>query len=175
MRLPSSRGFRLSLALGLAAVAAWSGWVYRQAKPHDLVTHSAVRNYTAAVADRSAEPPAAPIDGYVLWNNLSPDQRSVLAPLEKRWDFLSVNQRRSLIEAARRYPSLSEEQQIRFNARLVQWTQLTGKERRETRERYKALNALAPEQREQVKRSWYEGHGEPGADEGPPDDGLRRS
>lgn len=100
---------------------------------------------------------------YVVWKDLPPDLKTILAPLEKRWDYLSANQRRSMLTSAGRYPSLTEEQQIRFNSRLVDWTKLTGKDRREMRERYKVLKSLSPEQQEAVKKSWFEDQGKPNA------------
>ena len=57
------------------------------------------------------------------------------------------------------YPKFTDEQKARFSARLVQWASLTGKERRELRERYKAVAQLPPERREALTQEWQQEHG----------------
>ena len=74
-------------------------------------------------------------------------------------DYLSANQRRSLMGSLAQYPKFTDEQKARFSARLVQWASLTGKERRELRERYKAVAQLPPERREALTQEWQQEHG----------------
>jgi len=156
--------------LSLALAVGWSAWIYVESRPHQLVTRSALRNHKALLAENSADAPAPKHSvtsaRYVVWKDLPPDLKPILAPLERRWDYLSANQRRSVLASASRYPGLTEEQQIRFTSRLVEWTKLTGKDRREMRARYKAFRALPPEQQEAAKRSWFEDQGKPSAGNG---------
>ena len=163
---PKSRP-RWPLRVALVLAVGWGIWVYYGLKPHPLVTRSALRNYKASVAEYSADapPPKHNITttSYVVWKDLPPDLKTILGSLEKRWDYLSANQRRSVLVAANRYSSMTEEQQIRFNSRLVEWTRLTGKERRALRDGYKALKSLPPEQQDNAKKSWFEDHVEPSA------------
>jgi hypothetical protein len=169
MKTARSRLLRPLVALGLVCALGLGAWVHRESTSTPLVNRSALRNYHVAAAAEAAEPAAAAhrttSAGYAVWKDLKDEQKAILKPLEKRWDYLSANQRRSLLETARRHPRMTEEQKTRFNARLVQWSQLTGKERREMRERYKALIALPPQQQEQVRKSWFEDQAAPEAGE----------
>ena len=151
-------------AVAITAGVAWTGWVYHETQPRQLVNRSAVRNYKAAVAEKTPEKAQAAkhnsTGSYVAWKQLDADQQALLSPLEKRWNYLSINQRKSLLEAAKRYASMSAEQKIDFGTRLVQWSQLTGKQRREIREHHKLLASLPPDRRAHVKENWLAEHEE---------------
>src|SRR4051794_20299597 len=71
--------------LGAAALAAvaWTGWVYMAAQPQQMVNRSALRNYRAAVAEKTPDNAPAPnqskkTGGYVPWKALSADQQALL-------------------------------------------------------------------------------------------------
>ena len=165
MRFSTSRSQWFLALLALFLATAWAAWVYSETRAHQLVTRSALRNHHAFLAEsgEDAPPPkhSRTTSQYVVWKDLPSELQSILGPVERRWDYLSANQRKSLLAVGSRYATMTEEQQIRFNARLVEWTKLTGKERRETRYRYKVLQSLPPEQQEQVKRSWFGERGRP--------------
>jgi hypothetical protein len=93
------------------------------------------------------------------WQQLSPVQRDVLAPLGGDWNHLDDERRRKWLELAERFPSMTPAEQARMRARMSYWSSLTPEERVEARERYKRLQSMPPEKREALARQWeaYEG------------------
>ena len=154
------------LAIAFLVAIDWGTWVHHATKPTQLVNRSAFRNYKVAVATTTPEKAPAPkhnktTGAYVVWKDLTEAEKSILKPLERRWDYLSASQRQTLMATAERYPCMPDEQKARFDARLVEWTLLTGKERREMRERYKALLSLPPQEQEHLKQAWRAEHEAP--------------
>jgi len=88
------------------------------------------------------------------WDNLSPEQKTILEPAKPDWEKLTQMQRTHLINAARHYPSLTPEEQARFRARIPEWTRLPKEQREEARKNYKTYRALPPEKKEAVKSHW---------------------
>jgi hypothetical protein len=158
MKPRSSRPFRIAVALLVVASLGWGGWVYEASREQTVVHRSAHQYYRANVASEHGVPIVAARDnanGYVPWTKLTSQQKHILAPLEKRWDYLSNYQRRSLVESARRYPKMTAEQQQRYRSRLVDWTRLTRKERMEVRQTYKQLAALPPDKQAEIEKAWF--------------------
>jgi hypothetical protein len=158
MKTGSSRSFRIVVAVLVVASLGWGGWVYDASQERKLVHRSAYQYYRANVASEHGVPIVAARDdanGYVSWAKLTAQQKGILAPLEKRWDYLTNYQRRSLVESARRYPKMTAEQQERYRSRLVDWTKLTRKERMEVRQTYKQLAALPLEKQAEIEKAWF--------------------
>lgn len=96
------------------------------------------------------------------WNRLSPQQRSVLAPLERDWSRVTPAQQQKWLEVAGRYSALPPAEQARVQQRMGEWSQLSPQDRararlnfqearqvgrEERQQRWEAYRALPPEQR----------------------------
>jgi len=109
---------------------------------------------------------AAPVrEEGVRWHALTPSQREALAPLERDWPGIDAPRKQKWIALAARFNTLSPEERARINARMVEWANLTPAERGQARlrfeearqlpvpdrsERWRAYQALPPEQRQQL-------------------------
>jgi len=103
----------------------------------------------ARAADDAAQP--APV-----WMHLDAHQKGILAPLEADWNNMEPDRRARWIVLAKRYPSLSKEQQERIQSRMRHWAALTPQERAAARERWKKLKGLPPEKRQELMQKWRE-------------------
>jgi Protein of unknown function (DUF3106) len=101
----------------------------------------------------------------VRWQALTPAQREALAPLERDWPGIDASRKQKWIALAARFKTLSPEERARINERMVEWAKLTPAERGQARlrfeearqlpvpdrsERWRAYQALPPEQRQQL-------------------------
>jgi Protein of unknown function (DUF3106) len=117
----------------------------------------------AAGAASSASAPVR--EEGVRWSALTPPQREALAPLERDWPGIDAPRKQKWIALAGRFSTLSPEERARINARMVEWAKLTPAERGQARlrfeearqlpvpdrsERWRAYQALPPEQRQQL-------------------------
>jgi Protein of unknown function (DUF3106) len=97
------------------------------------------------------------------WIDLKPAQRTALQPLEKEWTGLDGRSKQKWVELSARFPKLTPEEQSRVRERMTAWVKMTPRERGEARanfqeakqvpvqdrqERWKAYQALSPEERE---------------------------
>ena len=117
-------------------------------------------------APGSASSPTAIVrEEGVRWQTLTPAQREALAPLERDWPGIDAPRKQKWIALAGRFNTLSPEERARINARMVEWAKLTPAERGQARlrfeearqlpvpdrsERWRAYQALPPEQRQQL-------------------------
>jgi len=90
------------------------------------------------------------------WNQLTPSQQQILAPLKDDWANIEGPRRYKWIDIAKRYPSMTAEQQARLQRRMKQWASLSPEERAQVRERYKRLREMPPDQREAIRQKWRE-------------------
>ncbi len=89
------------------------------------------------------------------WKTLTPEQKSILAPLEEDWNNMERFRRKKWLEIAARYPNLSEAEQARIRERMQEWANLTPAQRQAARERYKALSKTTnAEEREALAQKW---------------------
>ena len=99
------------------------------------------------------------------WSELKPAQQAALKPLEREWSGIDGRSKRKWIELSTGFPKLTPAEQTRVQERMSEWTRLTPKERGEARmhfqeakqvpaqdrqERWKAYEALSPEQKQQL-------------------------
>jgi len=122
-----------------------------------------------ACAQTPRPPAAAPATAVreegVRWQALTPAQREALAPLERDWPGIDAPRKQKWIALAARFKSLPPEERARIHERMVEWAKLTPAERGQARlrfeearqlpvpdrgERWRAYQALPPEQREQL-------------------------
>lgn len=113
----------------------------------------------AAVPTASALAPAP------TWGSLTPDQRTLLAPLEGDWAGLSASQRSKWLNATPMLATLPAPELARLHERMRDWAKLTPGERRDARvgfqvakqvdaeqrqAKWEAYQALPPEKRQQL-------------------------
>lgn len=70
------------------------------------------------------------------WDDLSPVQQKILAPLEEDWSYLSKERRQKWIQVANMYPKMKRANQERLQSRMNEWTKLSQKDRRIARDNY---------------------------------------
>lgn len=109
---------------------------------------------SAAIA---SEPPTTVVIGTPPqpgWIQLSPQQKSILAPLAKDWDAMENVRKRKWLGIADRYPTMKADEQQRIQARMREWIKLSPIERTKARDSFKDFNQLPPEQKKTVKQKW---------------------
>jgi hypothetical protein len=90
------------------------------------------------------------------WVALTPEQRTILAPLEKDWGEMDAFRRKKWLGIAQRYPAMSPVEQASMQRNMREWARLAPEERKIAREKYKTLRKFAPEERQVVKQKWEE-------------------
>lgn len=90
------------------------------------------------------------------WNELSPADRQVLAPLQPDWDKYDLLRKNKWLAMAKRYPTLAPAEQQRIRDRMQGWAKLSSQERQAAREKFKGLKQLPPEQRKDLSTKWME-------------------
>jgi hypothetical protein len=145
--LAAARRAALRILCGAALLAAAAGAVAQLPRPAGTAPAQTARE-----------------DG-VRWQALTPVQREALAPLERDWAGIDAQRKQKWIALAARFKSLSAEERARITERMVEWAKLTPAERGQARlrfeearqlpvpdrnERWRAYQALPPEQRQQL-------------------------
>jgi Protein of unknown function (DUF3106) len=90
------------------------------------------------------------------WQELSAHQKQILAPLQQDWDNMDDAGRKKWVGVAKRYPTMSPEEQQRVERRMKAWAELTPEQRRKAREQYRRLQRIAPDERAKLKDKWQE-------------------
>lgn len=116
-----------------------------------------------SVSDVHAQP-GRPMPKYVTptepvkprWNELTPQQREALAPLEAEWDKLDEVRKRKWLEVAPRYHQLSPEAQQRMHARMREYAKLTPEQRWTARENIQRAYELPADQRNSLIQQYKE-------------------
>jgi hypothetical protein len=90
------------------------------------------------------------------WIEISPQQKTILAPLSGEWDQMDATQRKKWLGIAQRFPSMKPEEQIRVQERMTEWVKLRPEERQSARSKYKDLKKAPPEKQAAVKQKWQE-------------------
>ncbi|MBK9523001.1 MAG: DUF3106 domain-containing protein [Rhodocyclaceae bacterium] len=90
------------------------------------------------------------------WEQLTPEQRSILQPLAGEWPAMESYRRKKWLGIAQRYSTMSPDEKVRVDQRMREWAKLTPEQRQQARANYKSLKQVPPEQKEDVKRKWEE-------------------
>ena len=90
------------------------------------------------------------------WQQLSNDQRKVLAPLGSEWDTLRPWQREKMLDIAKDYPKMDAQKQQRVQKRLNSWSRMTPYERENARQRYQHFHSLSADKKDEVRKKWAE-------------------
>lgn len=102
----------------------------------------------AAQAQRPAPVPKSAVKVGGAWSELTPAQRSALAPLEHEWASLGPERRAKWLQVAARFPSMSEAERERAQARMSAWSQLSPQERGQARLRSQEVRGLSAQERQ---------------------------
>ena len=99
------------------------------------------------------------------WSDLKAAQQATLKPLERDWSGIDAARKQKWIELSSRFAKLTPDEQGRVQERMAQWAKLTPAERGQARvhfqeatqlppqdrqARWKAYEALSPEQKQQL-------------------------
>jgi hypothetical protein len=119
-----------------------------------------------SVAQSAGKPtPQASAEQGPRWAELRPAQQAALRPLERDWRDIDARSKLKWLELSARFPKLSPPAQARVQERMAEWAKLSPRERGEARlhfqdakqfptedreERWKAYQALTPEERKQL-------------------------
>jgi hypothetical protein len=90
------------------------------------------------------------------WTALTPEQKTILAPLEKEWGQMDAFRRKKWIGIAQRFPDMTALEQASMQRNMREWARLAPEERKIAREKYKSLKRISPEERQVVKQKWEE-------------------
>lgn len=90
------------------------------------------------------------------WVALTPDQKTILAPLEKEWGEMDAFRRKKWLGIANRFPDMTAEEQASILRNIRQWARLAPEERKIAREKYKSLKRITPDERRLVRQKWEE-------------------
>lgn len=103
------------------------------------------------------------------WQDLSPQQRSALAPLQASWPGIDPDRRDKWLEVAAKFPTLKPDERQRLQERMVEWARLSPAERgkarlqfqeaqrwspQERQERWEAYQSLDPQARQVLAERW---------------------
>ena len=100
----------------------------------------------ASSADATA-PQRVAQRGGTTWAELTPAQRSALAPLQQEWNTLGPQNRAKWLQVAARYPGMPEAERARMQARMEAWSRLSPQERGQARLRYQQAQTVPAQDR----------------------------
>ena len=105
----------------------------------------------ATVAAAQPQPPpvkrAADAPG-PTWTSLTPEQRSVLAPLQGDWASIDAPRKAKWIDLAGRYPKMPPGDQQRMQARMTEWARMSPQERAQARLNFQQAKQLPNQERQ---------------------------
>ncbi len=90
------------------------------------------------------------------WTALTPEQKTILAPLQQEWAQMDAFRRKKWIGIAERFPDMKPEEQASIRRNMREWAKLAPEERRIAREKYRSLMRASPETRQAVRQRWEE-------------------
>lgn len=88
------------------------------------------------------------------WQELSLQQKQILAPLSDEWNSMDDDRRRKWLGIAARYPHLSREEQGRIQGQMGEWARLTPQQKQAIRAKYRALLKASPQARAAMREQW---------------------
>jgi hypothetical protein len=83
------------------------------------------------------------------WSELTPAQRSALAPLKKDWPDIDASRKQKWLEIAARFPSMPAEERQRIQQRMNEWARMTPEERGRARLQFQEARQISPQQRQE--------------------------
>ena len=90
------------------------------------------------------------------WDELTPEQREILAPIAGEWSGFDAKRKQKWLRITKRYPKMTERERERLQTRMREWVSLTPEQRSAARSRYREFEQLPPERKATVRRKWQE-------------------
>lgn len=90
------------------------------------------------------------------WKELTIQQQQILEPLAEFWDDMESARKKKWLGVARRYPNMNPIEQQRVQSQMQSWYLLTAEQRKQARERFRKLEQLPVQKRQEIKQRWYE-------------------
>lgn len=87
--------------------------------------------------------------GGPAWAGLTPQQRGVLAPLERDWPSIDAPRKAKWLEVATRFPSMPAEERQRVQERMADWARMSPTERGRARLTFQESKQLSPADKQQ--------------------------
>lgn len=87
--------------------------------------------------------------GGPAWSRLTPQQRGVLAPLERDWASIDAPRKAKWLEVATRFPSMPAEERQRVQERMADWARMSPAERGQARLTFQESKQLSPAEKQQ--------------------------
>jgi hypothetical protein len=87
-------------------------------------------------------------DGRAGWSQLTPAQRTALAPLEWKWSTIDTTRRQKWLELAARFPSMPAEERERVQQRMTAWAALSPADRARARMEFEETRQISPAERQ---------------------------
>jgi hypothetical protein len=81
------------------------------------------------------------------WASLNVAQQQALAPLQRDWVGLDTNRKQKWLAVAARFPTLPQEERLRVQQRMTEWTRLTSPERDKARLGFTEARKVTPDER----------------------------
>ena len=103
----------------------------------------------AAEQPKPAAATAAADLGGPRWGSLSPQQRSVLAPLERDWHTIDSQRKAKWLEVAARFSSMPAEERQRVQERMADWARMSPADRGNARLSFQESRQFTREQKQQ--------------------------
>jgi len=104
-----------------------------------------------------AQQTAAPAPAPAQWEQLSPAERDVLiAPIRDRWNNADADQRRRMLDHARRWMTMTPEQREAAHKGMRRWDHLSPDQRDQARELFERMRSMPPEERHALKEKWHD-------------------
>lgn len=85
------------------------------------------------------------------WSQLSPEQRTALAPLARTWDQFNEGHKRKWIVLAQNFSHLSPAEQAKLRSRMTEWAALSPRQRTDARLNFGELQRIPPDDK---KAKW---------------------
>lgn len=102
----------------------------------------------AVLAQPGRAADAPPVDRPPTWSSLSPQQRQVLAPLQRDWSTIDADRKQKWIEVARRFPAMPAAERQRVQERMAEWARMTPTERGRARLQFQQARQIPAEDRQ---------------------------
>ena len=88
------------------------------------------------------------------WQQLTAQQKQLLAELAPQWDQQTDRLRNGLIKVANKYPKMKPDEQERVRGRITRWANFTPEQRDAARAHFQNIKKQPPEKQKEVKRKW---------------------
>ena len=93
----------------------------------------------------------------IPWDQLSPTEQRILAPLQESWDQLPADRQYRMQKGAKRWADMTPQQRQHAQQRLQRWKRLDPQQKERIRKRFDRFKQLPREKRQALrqKRKWF--------------------